>query len=152
VSTKAPQSAHDAESGRNDNLRFVHDFQQRAYWESAKVLTSFAAVYLAITSAALGYVLSQNLRPPLPRLFAATALTFSLLFFLVFSIWAQGLLRQIALLEDTSRRLDAGLYNELELHRLFASWRKVNWTVMIATYLAGTVLLSGILFILIRSH
>jgi hypothetical protein len=151
VSTKA-DSIPDADAGHNDNVRFLHDFQQRSYWESAKVLTSFAAVYLGITSAVLGYVLVQNLKPPLPRLFAATALIFSLLFFAVFSIWAHGLLRQISLLEDTSRRLDSSLYDEIELHRLFTYWRRVNWSVMIATYVASAVLVAGMLIVLIRSH
>lgn len=139
-------------SGHLDNLRFLHAFQERTYWESTKVLTTFAAFYLAVTSAALGYVLTQNLKPPLPRLFALTGLTFSVLFFLVFSVWAHGLLRQIALLDDTSRRLDSDLYTELDLGRLFGYWRRVNLTAMISIYLAGALLVSGILLVLTRSQ
>lgn len=136
-------------TSRSENLRFLHDFQQRSYWESTKVLTSFAAFYLAVTSAALGYVLTRDLKPPFPRLFAITALAFLVLFLLVFSMWARGLLKQVALLDETSRRVDGELYEALCLWGLFAQWRRVNWTAMIATYLAGSVLMGGILFVLL---
>ena len=129
-------------------LRFLHDFQQKAYWESTKVLMSFAAAYLALTTATLGYVLTRDLKPLLQRMFAATALTVSVLFFLIFSVWAHGLLRQITMLDDTSRRLDPDLYTKLDMGGLFRHWRRVNLTTMISIYIVGAFLVSGILVVL----
>lgn len=144
-------SAGTTPPGDAATLRYLHDFQQKCYWESAKVLTTGMAFYLAITSAVLGYVLTQKLPAHLPRLLVSAMIVISLVFFAAFSVWAHGLLTQIAMLDKITRALDVQLHRTLDMGSLFSHWRWVNKIIMVAVYSVGVVLLGGMVFVWLTS-
>src|SRR5437867_4358846 len=130
MSDETPKKEGAQENSNPDVLRHLHEFHQKAYWESTKLLAQGMAFYVAITTALLGYVLTQPLSQVVKRSLIVAGLAISVLFFLGFSVWAFGLLQQINILECLTRDLDPQLYKKARMRALFKRWRSVNKIVM----------------------
>jgi hypothetical protein len=128
-----------------DTIRFIHEFQQKTYWEGVGMLTRVMAFYLAVTSFLFGYILTKGLSPRLSVLFVGVAVAVSTIFLVVLVAWAWGLTRIVDLLDSLTLGLDRQAYEDLRMKAQFRTWRRINRVVIVGTVLVVVVIIAGLL-------
>ena len=135
-------------------LRFLHQANQRAYWETANLTAKGIAFYLAVTAALLSYYLNNqphNLeQTALARLLLWGALLISAAVFVALGANAWLLFRQAKSLEALAQMLDAKAFVSLSIGRQSRHQRRVLAMVISAYCAVGAVLFAGLLILLCR--
>jgi len=131
-------------------LRFLHQTQQRSYWETANLTAKGIAFYLAVTAALLSYSLTQKLEPALVRLLLWGALVISVAVFVALGANGWLLFRQAKSLEALSLALDKDAFETLSMDRYARNERRVLAIVISAYCAVGATLLIGLVLLLHR--
>jgi hypothetical protein len=129
-------------------LKALFDFQQRAFWDSANLLGKSTAFYLAITAALAGYTVTRSLTPELARLALSIAIGASIAFWLVVIVAFWGLSRIITRLEVTARLLDSRVFDDTQMARFFARWRRALMVIAVCMHIVGAMFVIGLILLL----
>ncbi len=155
VESKSPTKAGEIETKADlalnqGTLRFLHQTQQRSYWETANLTAKGIAFYLAVTAALLSYTLTQKLEPALASLLLWGALAISAAVFAALGANAWLLFHQAKSLEALSLALDKDAFEALSFSRHARNERRVLVIVISAYCAVGAALVTGILLLLRR--
>lgn len=141
---------HSGQTGNLDLLKHLHEWERKNYWDAVNVFSKAMTFYLAIAAAVLGYLLTRELQPPLPRDIAWAGLIISTGFLIAFTVGVQGVLRQLARV----RQLDVAVAAALEQSEvgpgLHDEWRRVVVVMAAGSVLLIVVIMAGLVLTLQR--
>lgn len=123
---------------RSDAAKTLLAFWHGHYWDSSRLLAQGWAFYLTIIAALVGFVATRSLPKQTAEGLVWVAIVITTAHMLGAMLWNWGILKLVGTLESLSRELDASLFDDLGLRKLFLRWRVVG------TILCGFILLIGI--------
>jgi hypothetical protein len=135
--------------GDLDTLRHLHNAERANYWDAANLLAKSMAYYLAISAAVLGYVLTQKLDPPLPRLIVFAGLTISTGYIVALSAGVWGLFRQMKLVDALGSALATSAVDPSYL-TFQTNWRGAVGVIAACTFLFVGVVIAALVVLLLR--
>ena len=132
---------------RLDAAKTLLTFWHGHYWDSSRLLAQGWAFYLTIIAALVGFVATRALpkQTAVGLLWAAILITAAHL--LGAMLWSWGILKLVGTLEALSRELDASLFDDLGLPKLFGRWRTVGVLLNVFIVLIGMTILAGLSFL-----
>ena len=134
-----------------ETLRFLHKSHSESQWQLANFVSKGLAFYLVGSAATVGYVLTQELPPPLQRQILGSAIAMTLLFFVAFTLTVRALLLELRSLVKLTHQLAGSVYNGAGLSTVDRSKVTATKLILLCTYVVGVLFLGALVALYVRA-